>query len=564
MNKLSETYNKNIDFYNIVFILLIILIGFIFCKGHYSNLLTDFGREMIFPEAIANGKVLYKDILCIYFPLAYQINALGFKIFGQSLNVLEIFGLINSIIFSTTIYLICKEFLSRNFSLLYSITTAIAASFNGSLFNFILPYSSSMTYGITAYTVSTLFVLKYVKEKNIINLRFAFLAAGFAFACKSEYLILFIILLLTSIIIKPCRIKENFLNICLFCIIPIISWGTLFVQGLSMSEFITAMLFMKKFFTTDSMIYHISRTGSIFRIENLALYTRCIIGLLIFWGTSLLLFKTALKNKFLYLICIILSAFIVNKTNISLHTVVLPLFVSIYLLFNLKKIYSDKVIFLLVLSALALNLRTYWSLILTLYGMYTAPLLILAAIVLIFNYAKESIKKEDLKNFVIFITTIYLVFFTWFTVYQRNHNNTLLQGEQGSVYLPDKQAKMLSYVISYIQTYTKPSDKILILPEGTAINFLVKRPVNLKMHMADRLYYDAIGGEKVLENIKNSDYEVIIVLKGYGLTNFGKPYLYTKDNDVIKYLEEKYKLDWETKFTEKNIENTLKCYVKPY
>ena len=564
MNKLSKTYNKNIDFYNIVFILLIILIGFIFCKGHYSNLLTDFGREMIFPEAIANGKVLYKDILCIYFPLAYQINALGFKIFGPSLNVLEIFGFINSIIFSTTIYIICKEFLSRKFSLLYSITTAIATSFNGSLFNFILPYSSSMTYGVTAYTVSTLFVLKYVKGKNIINIRFAFLAAGFAFACKGEYGILFIILLFTSIIIKPCLIKENILNICLFCMIPMISWGTIFVQGLSISEFITAMLFMKKFFTTDSMIYHISRTGSIFRIENLALYTRCIIGLLIFWGTSLLLFKTALKNKFLYLICIILSAFIVNKTNISLHTAILPLFVSIYLLFNLKKIYSDKVIFLLVLSALALNLRTYWSLILTLYGMYTAPLLILAAIVLIFNYAKESIKKEDLKNFVIFITTIYLVFFTWFTVYQRNHNNTLLQGEQGSVYLPDKQAKMLSYVISYIQTYTKPSDKILILPEGTAINFLVKRPVNLKMHMADRLYYDAIGGEKVLENIKNSDYEVIIVLKGYGLTNFGKPYLYTKDNDVIKYLEEKYKLDWETKFTEKNIENTLKCYVKPY
>ncbi|MGN0015191.1 MAG: glycosyltransferase family 39 protein [Candidatus Gastranaerophilaceae bacterium] len=564
LNKIFEKYKNNTDFYNIAFLMLIILFGFIFCKGHYGNFLTDFGREMIFPEAIAKGKVLYKDILCIYFPLAYQINAVGFKIFGTNLAVLEIFGLINSLIFSTTIYLIGKEFLSRKISLLYSITTAIAISFNGSLFNFILPYSSSMSYGVTAYLLTTLFVLKYLKESNMKFLHTAFLAAGFAFACKGEYGILFIVLLFTSVIIKPCSIKENILNTCLFFVIPIISLGTLFVQGLSISDFMTAMLFMKKFFTTDSMLYHISRTGSIFRIENFALYTRCIIGLSIFLGTSFLLFKAASKNKILYLIFAILAAYIANKTNISLHTAVLPLIVSIYLLANLKKIYSDKDIFLLVIFALALNIRTYWSLILTLYGMYTAPLLLLAVITLIFRYSKDNIKNENLKNFVVFITAIYLIFFIWFSVYQKNNNNTLVQGERGSVYLPEKQAKMLSYANSYIQTYTKPNDKILILPEGTAINFLLNRPVDLKMHMADRLYYDAIGGDKVLENIKNADYELIIVIKGYGLTNFGKPYLYNENNDIIKYLEEKYKLDWETKFIEKNIENTLKCYVKPY
>ena len=36
----------------------------------------DIGREVYIPSEIANGKILYKEIINIYAPLSYYINAL--------------------------------------------------------------------------------------------------------------------------------------------------------------------------------------------------------------------------------------------------------------------------------------------------------------------------------------------------------------------------------------------------------------------------------------------------------------------------------------------------------
>ena len=82
--------------------------------------------------------------------------------------------------------------------------------------------------------------------------------------------------------------------------------------------------------------------------------------------------------------------------------------------------------------------------------------------------------------------------------------------------------------------------------------------------MADRLYYDAIGPEKIIKNIDENDYEMVFVVKGYGLTKFGKEYLYSDDNPVIKFLKQKYVIDFETNYNDGKNENRIKCFVKPY
>ena len=127
-----------------------------------------------------------------------------------------------------------------------------------------------------------------------------------------------------------------------------------------------------------------------------------------------------------------------------------------------------------------------------------------------------------------------------------------------------QKAKAINYAIKYIQQYSTPEQKILFLPEGTALNFLTERPIDLHLHMADRLYYEAIGAENIIENIKNNDYEMVFVVKGYGLTKFGKPYLYSDDNPVVVYLKQNYKMDWETNYYDGKSDNIMWCFVKPY
>ena len=164
-----------------------------------------------------------------------------------------------------------------------------------------------------------------------------------------------------------------------------------------------------------------------------------------------------------------------------------------------------------------------------------------------------------------------VIYFSFFTIYDGSKtiktNTTPLKTTKGTIYLPELKTQSIENTIKYIEQYTAPEQKILVLPEGMAFNFLTNRGIDYKLPMADRLYYDAIGSEKIIKSIKDNDYEIILIAKGYGLTNFGRPYLYDDDNEVVKYIQKHYVLDWETKYKDnaKSKEyNIMKCYVKPY
>ncbi len=152
------------------------------------------------------------------------------------------------------------------------------------------------------------------------------------------------------------------------------------------------------------------------------------------------------------------------------------------------------------------------------------------------------------------------MFFAVFDITERMKNDTEIRTEKGVLYLPKSQANPINTAIKYIQSYTFVGQKILVLPEGTAINFLTDRNPDGKMPMADRLYYEAIGEEVVMKNVAEADYEMIFIAEGFGLTHFGAKYLYDDKNPVLKYIQSKYNLDWVVK----DGDNIINCYVKPY
>lgn len=569
MEKIKEFYNEKTDIINILIITIFIALGALIFHGHYNGFFTDKGRELLFPTAMLDGKVLYKDILCIYFPLAFQVNAVLFKFFGINIQTLEFFNAINAILTCSFLYLISKEFLSKSFSLLFSLLTALAATFNGALFNLLMPYSCSFTYGATAYLAALYLLIKYIKNENTKYLPFCYLIAGLALAFKSEFGILLTVLLLTTFLIKPCSLKQNIINIVSYSIFPLISFGILFMQGVTIGDLVASFEFMRKFFTTDSMIYHISRTGAIFRIEDLSMYAQYIPKTIGLYLVSYLLFKVSRKSFFV-IIAAAISAYIANFTNVGMNTIILPLTVLAILLYKAKDIYSDKPFFVLIVASLALNIRMFWVLILSTYGFFTAGILILSFIVMLFRYLPEFkfLSKEDLKQFTVYMAAVYFLFFLAFNIWQYQRNDMLLQTSRGDLYLPKKKVDAISYALSYVEQFSTPEQKILVLPEGMTVNFLTKRSLDFKLPMADRLYYDAVGAEKVLESLKKTDYEMIFVIQGFGLTNFGnKPYLYEDGNPVYEYIKENYKLDWETQYYDKpdrSDKNIMKCFVKPY
>ena len=534
--------NKYSDIYEILCI--IIVFGFlsVFFSGHYQSIFTDMGREMIIPEGILHGKVLYKDILCIYSPLAYLINALGFKLFGVNISVLTSFGIINSCIFTVFFYLISKEFFTKRFSALLTLTITLSCVLGSGLFNFVFPYSYSMTYGLTGYIISVYLAVLYLKTDNAKFITAAFLISGYSFVCKSEFLPLIIILFCVTLFVKPRSVRENLLNLSAFLTIPVITLLILFYQGLTLNELLSAAHFMKVFFTTPSMIFHITRSGGLFGIQTISLYKTAvpyIITVLLFiyaFG-----FVTKKFRPFLY-IAPVLLVFVFNKTILTFHFMFLPIILALLLIIKAKTFIRKPELALITASSLGVAIRTFWAFQISVYGNFALPLLLIAlfAILKEFSPVIKPFDKEDMKT--VYKMTIYgyCLYFAIFNITNFYKYNSEIKTEKGTIYTTKDHSKINNTIIEYLKKYTAPKDKVLILPEGTAINFLADRPVDLRMHMADRLYYDALGDEKVLQNIREADYEVIVFLEGFDLTKFGKPYLYDENNPVVKYVKENY------------------------
>ncbi|MBO6183790.1 MAG: hypothetical protein J6O88_03730, partial [Chryseobacterium sp.] len=132
----------------LILLWLFCIIGLVFFLGHYSGILIDFGREVYYPEQILNGRVLYKDLFNIYGPLAYQINAILYKIFGIKLSTLYGSGAICSILTVSGIFLISRKYLSDFLSFCIGIFAIVTGVTTVSIFNFHFPYSWALLYGI--------------------------------------------------------------------------------------------------------------------------------------------------------------------------------------------------------------------------------------------------------------------------------------------------------------------------------------------------------------------------------------------------------------------------------
>ena len=127
--------------------------------GHQGHPIIDCGREAYIPSEILKGQVLYKDILILYGPLSFQINALLYAIFGQSLNTLYAAGMFNSFLIVGLVYLMKVTVTTRGVSLALSFMIMAMTVFNYYISSFSFPYSFAMVYALSSFLLSLLFCI---------------------------------------------------------------------------------------------------------------------------------------------------------------------------------------------------------------------------------------------------------------------------------------------------------------------------------------------------------------------------------------------------------------------
>ena len=103
--------------------------------GKFGDPIVDCGREAYIPYAMADlGKILFKDIICIYGPLPYYLNALVVKLLGPSLSTMYFIGAVFSYAFLLLFYSLSKRFFGALSAFLISLVVLFACIFSVYIF----------------------------------------------------------------------------------------------------------------------------------------------------------------------------------------------------------------------------------------------------------------------------------------------------------------------------------------------------------------------------------------------------------------------------------------------
>lgn len=513
----------------------------------HGNISTDVGREAMVPMSILSGQVMYKDILNIYAPLGFYINAIFMAIFGIRFESLYIGGTISATISLIMLYKISKTFLNKTISTILTLFVAVSCFYNSTLFNYILPYSYSVTYAL-CFIFSTVYCLiKFCEKKESKYLYIAAILSGCAFACKVEYSGICLITLFVSYWILR-NIKSTIKVFATICVIPFITYSIPFLQGLTIHEAIDAFEIFSKEAVAPSMVNFSKMVGTVFIPADFLNWATGFIHLAIYVGIAILLLNIT-RHKAMTAITLFVLSIVHYCTQGEIHFTFLPVMMTIYFIINFKKLLQNPAKFILISTAILTSLKTFYKTDILLYGSFTLPLLLISLIVVILDDYSQIIDKKLKFRFSKGSSTITLIVFLlvagclsnfFFNIQKKGIYSYPIKTERGRIdtkYVWQTQAIKL---LNFIEKNTKEEDKILFLPEGCTFNFLSKRPSDMQMYVLDIPFVEALGEDRIVNRL--FQYKYIVIMEGFGLGGFERPDYYKQSNKITNFIKKNYKI----------------------
>lgn len=473
--------------YFVISIIAVIFISFAYIFWGTQGLFSiDTGREFYIPQQMINGEVLYKDIFNIYGALSYQINAILFAIFGTKITTLYSAGLFNSFIIIITLYFLGREFMKKSLSFMVSMVIMFSLVFHPFLYNSNLPYAYAISYALSSFLLSVLFLIKYIKTEDNKMAYLSCLFCGISLANKYEFTLLPFVLIYVLGFLKPIGIKNGLKALGFLLSVHLLSYGTLLIQGLNFTDIKETITLFKNLINAPLLKLFFEKFGVFFNAKA------------------------------------ILNLIITNK-NIAIFGF-LPIINSLALAIFFKKIYNDKNLFVLLLCAITACAKTFFFLNIIHMGAFILPIILLSTIVLL----DKAFKQKVLINlFLIAYIFIFSIIDISYTAKDKIHQLDTPKGKILGMYSNDWKANKHS--IDFVLKNTTPADKIVVMPEGSFINFATDRKGdNFYYNLSPLFYNDVFGEERVINHFKEKMPEYFIILPisniEYGSEYFGKDY----------------------------------------
>ena len=131
----------------------------------WSDPIVDVGREMNQPLRLVNGDALYSDVRHIYGPLSPTFHALLYRVFGPSLTLLYLDGIVTAALVLGLVYWLARQIMRAPAAAGATLNVMALCIFKPAG-NYILPYSYNSIHG-TALGLITLTILTVALRRSL-------------------------------------------------------------------------------------------------------------------------------------------------------------------------------------------------------------------------------------------------------------------------------------------------------------------------------------------------------------------------------------------------------------
>lgn len=554
MNKLLKFTIGKYDFLSILLFSSIFIFLSIITWGHLGEPVVDCGREFYIPMKMLQGKILIKDIFYLYNPLAEQINALLYKLLGTKISVLYLAGTINAYLILILTYLISRTLFKPFISSVVVLMTISLGVFGSGIFNYIMPYSYTSVYSLTAILCSIYFGILAIKNEARCNL-FIYLSClflGLSLANKFDYYQVGLIILLIPAFFKKFKIKNYLLCLVLFILPTILSYSLLFLQGFSFDDLKNYITWGHKFFNS-AMLLNFYHSVYLFSLKkyvflNTIYFLSCFFFVWLNYKVvnfNLNKFSKTI-NFFLSILLLYLNYALLNHIYIlgkleflfcwTIPFITLLGFLYLYSKRPIKNLFQDKEIlicFFILICTILLSSRTNFFVNMYFYSPLIINMLTISLFIVILKFLPNLIKLKY-KYFNYFIPILFIIFSTVILIstvqYRTSTYSFPIKTNKGLFYTSYVNAYTINSMLNYIENNVPKTATCLILPEGPFINFLADRKSVDKYYHLTPNHIETFGEENIINDLKKERPEYIFITnrttKEYGVNYFCKDYAY--------------------------------------
>lgn len=558
---MREFFNKYKGIILPLILIFIFFAGVNLSWGKWGHVIYDCFREAVLPQAILDGKVLYRDITNLYPPLGYYFNALLYLIFGNSLNTLYQAGIINSFLILSIIYFIVKKHSSdliafiTVLSIMEIFTFKISASNTTAAWFF--PYSYSFVYSFSTCLISLLFCILYRENEKPLYLYLSFLFIGLSAAFKLDF-ILFVFIPLYSLIkhfIGSKSYKTVLFSVgCLFApfIASIIAY---FTTGGTLTDIQNQIEFLSDFSKAPSVMafntWIMPQTFKLWALNEAFTSFRhfIVVALIIFLYALFLLFIISkLKNNFAKIISgIILGifglftviqygaftqySFSTLHTNLSFVSYFVTISTALIFIFkviknkrfkNLEFTKEERFYFLITFCAALMSFRSFASLHISYIGNFIIIVwwinLVYLFLQLLPSYFPPVFKNDLIKKSFGLFFILYGFCFAYLYIYEANQMTYKLSSTKETFYGKAEFIPVINETVKYIEEEIPNNKTFLAVEEGVVFNYITKRELNLKYYALIPHMVDAYGEEKVIEDLSKNPPDYIFITNNIYIT----------------------------------------------